>query len=86
MSSLNRWTALTLRAGVVLGLALTAAGLLAGDWILRLGILVLIASPLAGVFATLICLIRERDTFWTSVAVVLVIITALGVAISVLRR
>lgn len=85
MSELNRYTALTLRAGILLGLVLIVVGLFAGDDVLWWGMLVLIASPLAGVVATLVCLLRERDMFWASVAVVLIIITAIGIAISILR-
>lgn len=86
MSELNRYTALTLRAGIMLGLALIVIGLFAGDDVLWWGMLILIASPLAGVVVTLACLLRERDMFWASVAVALIIITAIGIAISILRR
>lgn len=85
MSELNRCTALTLRAGILLGLVLVVIGLFAGDDVLWWGMLALIASPLAGVVVTLVCLLRERDVFWASVAVVLIIITAIGIAISILR-
>lgn len=86
MTELNVWTARTLRAGIFLGLALIVAGLLAGEDALRAGVLVLIASPLAGVLVTLICLVREKDWFWVMVAGILLAIVLAGVAVSILRR
>ncbi|MDO5852511.1 MAG: hypothetical protein Q4Q62_00280 [Thermoplasmata archaeon] len=85
--NMNKATALTLRAGVVLGMVLMAAGLCVsmtggGDSLLRAGILVLIASPFAGVIVTFLCLVIERDTFWASVAGILLIITTAGVIVS----
>lgn len=85
--NMNKATALTLRAGVVLGMVLMAAGLCVsmtggGDSLLRAGILVLIASPFAGVIVTFLCLAIERDTFWASVAGILLIITTAGVIVS----
>lgn len=86
---LNKATALTLRAGVVLGMILMVVGLAVsamdgGDSVLYFGVLVLIASPLAGVIVTLLCLLREKDRFWAMIAGILLMITIAGVLISLI--
>lgn len=86
---LNKATALTLRAGVVLGMILMVVGLAVsamngGDSVLYFGVLVLIASPLAGVVVTLLCLLREKDRFWAMIAGILLMITIAGVLISLI--
>ncbi len=86
---LNKATALTLRAGVVLGMVLMVVGLAVsamdgGDSVLYFGVLVLIASPLAGVVVTLLCLLREKDRFWAMIAGILLMITIAGVLISLI--
>lgn len=85
--SMNKLTALVLRAGIVVGLVLIVIGLCAtmtrgDDSILYAGILVLIASPFAGVIATFLCLLKERDWFWVLVAGILLAITCAGVVLS----
>ena len=85
--TLNKLTALVLRAGIMLGLALIIIGLavtMTGgeDSILYAGVLVLIASPFAGVIATFLCLVKEKDWFWVLVAGILLIITCAGVVLS----
>ncbi len=87
---LNKATALTLRAGVVLGMILMVVGLAVsamdgGDSVLYFGVLVLIASPLAGVVVTLLCLLREKDRFWAMIAGILLMITIAGVLISLIK-
>lgn len=87
---LNKATALTLRAGVVLGMILMVIGLAVsamdgGDSVLYFGVLVLIASPLAGVVVTLLCLLREKDRFWAMIAGILLMITIAGVLISLIK-
>ena len=87
---LNKATALTLRAGVVLGMILMVVGLAVsamdgGDSVLYFGALVLIASPLAGVVVTLLCLLREKDRFWAMIAGILLMITIAGVLISLIK-
>lgn len=87
---LNEATALTLRAGVVLGMILMVVGLAVsamdgGDSVLYFGVLVLIASPLAGVVVTLLCLLREKDRFWAMIAGILLMITIAGVLISLIK-
>lgn len=86
---LNKATALTLHAGVVLGMILMVVGLAVsamdgGDSVLYFGVLVLIASPLAGVVVTLLCLLREKDRFWAMIAGILLMITIAGVLISLI--
>lgn len=86
---LNKATALTLRAGVVLGMILMVVGLAVsamdgGDSVLYFGVLVLIASPLTGVVVTLLCLLREKDRFWAMIAGILLMITIAGVLISLI--
>ncbi len=85
--TLNKATAMTLRAGIVLGMVLMMAGLVIdfagmGDSVLYAGMLVLILSPFAGIVVSFLCLIRERDMFWAMVAGVLLIITVVGIVIS----
>ena len=85
--TLNKLTALILRAGIILGLVLIIIGLavtMTGgeDSILYAGVLVLIASPFAGVIATFLCLVKEKDWFWVLVAGILLIITCAGVVLS----
>ncbi len=87
---LNKATALTLRAGVVLGMILMVVGLAVsamngGDSVLYFGVLVLIASPLAGVVVTLLCLLGEKDRFWAMIAGILLMITIAGVLISLIK-
>ena len=87
---LNKATALTLRAGIVLGMVLMILGLAVSamngsDDLLYCGVLVLIASPLAGVVVTFLCLLKERDGFWAMIAAILLAITIAGVLISLLK-
>lgn len=85
--TLNKLTALVLRAGILLGLILIIIGLAVtmtgGEVsILYAGVLVLIASPFAGVIATFLCLVKEKDWFWVLVAGILLVITCAGVVLS----
>ncbi|MDR3205890.1 MAG: hypothetical protein LBT41_02160 [Candidatus Methanoplasma sp.] len=72
-----------LRFGVVLGAALCTVGLLIPSWgiVLWAGILVIAATPLAGVAATTAALVRERDV-WAKAGAVLIAAIALGLVIS----
>lgn len=85
--NLNRSTALTLRAGIVVGMVLMIIGLImdatgGGDGILYIGILVLIISPFLGAIVSFISLLSERDWLWAAVAGVLILITTAGIVIS----
>ncbi len=86
--TLNKLTALVLRSGIILGLGLIIIGLAVtmtggDDSILYAGVLVLIASPFAGVIATFLCLVKEKDWFWVLVAGILLVITCAGVVLSI---
>ncbi len=85
--NLNRSTALTLRAGIVIGMVLMIIGLImdatgGGDGILYIGILVLIISPFLGAIVSFISLLSENDWLWAAVAGVLILITTAGIVIS----
>ena len=84
---LNKSTALTLRVGVVAGMILLVAGLVldavdGSEWLLYLGILVLIVSPFLGVVASFAVLFVEKDWKWAGIAAVLFVVTAIGIVIS----
>lgn len=81
---LNKWTSMTLRVGVIIGLVLMVVGLAismtgGGDGILYAGMVVLIISPFLGILATFAALILEKDRLWVTVAAVLLVITVAGV-------
>ena len=85
--NLNRSTALTLRAGIVLGMILMVIGLLVestggDDTILYAGILVLIISPFLGVIVSFVSLLSEKDWIWAIVAGILIVITTTGILMS----
>ena len=85
--NLNRSTALTLRAGIVLGMALMVIGLLVestggDDTILYAGMLVLIISPFLGVIVSFVSLLSEKDWIWAIVAGILIVITTTGILMS----
>ena len=87
--TLEHSTAVTLRACVVMGIALMAVGLAMsmagmGDGALYAGILVLIASPFVGVVVTFASLVRLKDWYWATIAAVLLCITAAGAALAML--
>ena len=85
--SLNNETSWVLKWGTVVGLAIMAVGLVlsfAGfsEDIMAAGILVLIFTPAAGVVVTTKCLVQEKDWKWVKVAILLIIILAIGMLIS----
>ncbi len=85
--NLNRSTALALRVGIIAGVILMIAGLMVdvtggGEWLLYLGILVLIVSPFLGVIVSFTVLLLEKDWMWAGVAAVLFVVTAIGIIIS----
>lgn len=84
---LSRSTAFMLRAGIVVGILLMVAGLVqyaydGGEALLYLGILILIISPFLGVIVSFVVLILEKDWRWALVAAVLVIVTTVGILLS----
>ena len=85
--NLNRSTAMTLRAGIVLGMVLMVIGLLiestgGDDTILYAGMLVLIISPFLGVIVSFVSLLSEKDWIWAIVAGILIVITTTGILMS----
>ncbi len=85
--NLNRSTAMTLRAGIVLGMVLMVIGLLVestggDDTILYAGMLVLIISPFLGVIVSFVSLLSEKDWIWAIVAGILIVITTTGILMS----
>lgn len=85
----NSSTAMALRISVVLGIALTVAGLVLsvtgnGDRVLYSGIFLLVISPLIGVLVTFISLVLSGDRFWAGIAAVLIAVTFSGVIASLL--
>lgn len=84
---LNKSTALMLRIGIVAGMILLVAGLVleavdGSEWLLYIGILVLIVSPFLGVVVSFAVLIIEKDWKWAGIAAVLFVVTAIGIVIS----
>ena len=85
--NLNRSTAMTLRAGIVLGMILMVIGLLVestggDDTLLYTGMLVLIISPFLGVIVSFVSLLSEKDWIWAIVAGILIVITTTGILMS----
>ena len=85
--NLNRSTAMTLRAGIVLGMVLMVIGLLiestgGDDTLLYTGMLVLIISPFLGVIVSFVSLLSEKDWIWAIVTGILIVITTTGILMS----
>ena len=85
--NMNRMTALTLRIGMTLGIAIMIIGLVLdamsmGQDVLFAGVLILIASPFLGVIVTTVALISSGDRKWSLVAIILIAIISIGVILS----
>jgi hypothetical protein len=81
---LNKATSFAIRGFIVIGLAILVIGLAAGsDMLMKVGLGFMIASPLAGLFASLGALLYERDMKWAIVALVLIVIVIARVVVSV---
>ncbi len=85
--NMNRMTALTLRIGMTLGIAVMIIGLVLdamsmGQDVLFAGVLILIASPFLGIIVTTVALISSRDRKWSLVAIILIAIISIGVILS----
>lgn len=86
--NLEKRTAFTLRAGIVVGTLLMVAGLFmsmtgGNDSLLYWGVLVLVMSPFLGVLATFASLVIERDWYWVAIAGILIVITTVGMMLHV---
>ncbi|MBR2348399.1 MAG: hypothetical protein IKA66_04675 [Candidatus Methanomethylophilaceae archaeon] len=84
---MNRMTALTLRIGMTLGIAVMIIGLVLdaismGQDVLFAGVLILIASPFLGVIVTTVALISSGDRKWSLVAIILIAIISIGIILS----
>ncbi|MDR2698145.1 MAG: DUF1634 domain-containing protein [Candidatus Methanoplasma sp.] len=80
-----------LRYCLFAGIAVLATGLILseqeyGDWIMRAGVLILIASPFAGVLTAYVCLIAEKDWKWVKIATVLTALILVFLVVSLLRN
>ena len=85
--NMNRMTALTLRIGMTLGIAVMIIGLVLdamsmGQDVLFAGVLILIASPFLGIIVTTIALISSGDRKWSLVAIILIAIISIGIILS----
>ena len=85
--NMNRMTALTLRIGMTIGIAIMIIGLVLdamsmGQDVLFAGVLILIASPFLGVIVTTVALISSGDRKWSLVAIILIAIISIGVILS----
>lgn len=84
---LNKSTAFMLRTGIAVGIVLMVIGLAlylmdVTETVLYIGVLVLIISPFLGVLVSFAVLVIDRDWRWAAVAMVLVIVTAIGILVS----
>lgn len=89
--SLHEATSKTLWIGVVLGIATIAVGLIVdllgyGEGILWLGLLILIISPILGVIASAISLLKDKDYAWAAAALILIVMTAVSIALTVFSK
>lgn len=85
--NMNRMTALTLRIGMTLGIAIMIIGLVLdamsmGQDVLFAGVLILIASPFLGIIVTTVALISSGDRKWSLVAIILIAIISIGIILS----
>jgi len=88
---MNRTVSLALRCCLFAGIAILAVGLAFseheyGGHIMWAGILVLIASPFAGVLAAYASLMAEKDWKWIRVATALTVLILIFLAVSLLRN
>jgi len=85
--SLDSKTATVLKAGTLVGIAIMAAGILLSSFdisedIMYAGVVILVCTPMAGVFVSTACLYKEGDKKWTGVAIVLIAVILLGLLIT----
>ena len=83
---MNKAIAVTLRAGITIGLILIVIGLILEEDMpfLNYGLLVLISSPLLAVVTAFAGLAAERDWFWALIAGIVVLIVSCGVAVAIM--
>jgi Protein of unknown function (DUF1634). len=87
--NVNSLTSAVLKIGLIAGLLITITGLLLqdhfGDTILWIGLLIMICSPLIGIFATVIMLIKEKDWKWVKIAIILIVVIMIGLILSLVK-
>ncbi|MGI6471758.1 MAG: hypothetical protein ACOX1N_01605 [Candidatus Methanomethylophilaceae archaeon] len=84
---LYKATSKTLWGGAVLGIAITAIGLMVnmlghGEGVLWAGLLILILSPIIGVMVSAVFLLLAKDYAWASVALILIAMTAVSIMLT----
>jgi len=85
----NALTSVVLKIGLIGGLLIIVAGLLLqdyfGDTVLWIGLLIMICSPLIGIFASFVMLIKEKDWKWVKIAMILIIVIVIGLILSLVE-
>jgi len=83
-------TAAVLRYGVIISIIIIAVSLMMSvaeleyhEEVMWFGILALILTPLAGVIASLLSLIIEKDWKWVATALVLLVVISVGMIIAI---
>ena len=84
--NVNNLTSAVLKISLIAGLLISIVGLLLqdqfGDTILWIGLLIMICSPLIGIFATFISLIEEKDWRWVKITIILIVVIMIGLILS----
>ena len=80
----ERNTSVTLRISIYVGIAAVVIGLMIymldmGDLFLKIGLFTVIVSPFIGVIVTTVSLYLEKDLKWVCVALILIVISVIGV-------
>ena len=88
--NVNNLTSAVLKISLIAGLLITIVGLLLqdrfGDTILWVGLLIMICSPLIGIFATFVSLIEEKDWKWVKITMILIAVIAIGLIVSFIQK
>ena len=89
MIELNVTTGRVLRYGILTGLAILLAGMIAtafdgdiGNRILTAGMAVVIFTPLLSIFVSAIALYVEKDRYWLMWVILVIIISLIGLYVS----
>ena len=89
MIDVNASTGRTLRYGVMIGLAILAAGIITGLLsqdtslsIMKAGIAVIIFTPMVSIVVSAVALYTERDYRWFGWVCILLVITAVGFTVA----
>ncbi len=92
MIELNSSTGRVLRYGITAGIAVLIVGIIAGifseevsDTILWIGVAIVIFVPFVSVIVSALALYAEKDWYWLKRVILVVVISAVGLVISLLR-